>query len=346
MDVTADGDLCVSGRYGGWLKFDDGTAEGITLTNDGGDTGFAGRFDPDGKARWLVAMDDDIDGHRGNVRNAIALPNGSCAFGFTYDEYAIVHGWDGESVYLQAVPESDGGALVARYDPQGSLEWVSDLRIASVNGGYSRQVVTLTALGDDVVAAGGFNGSIRVGSGEDEEEVSPGPSPKDVGFFFARLDGQDGHRLWTSVVLGENGDPEILSADDILDGAALPDGGFLVGGGFSGHKVFGAGEEHETELVAKGFDCDAFLAAFEGDGTLRWASRLVATADWSFSAVPWGEIVFGLAVNETGSIFAAGQFQGSSTFGTGPEDATEMLSMGSYDAFLLRLDPDGIPPAR
>jgi hypothetical protein len=346
MDVTPSGDLCVSGGFDQWVTFDDGTAEGITLTNEGGDDGFAGRFGPDGKARWVVAVDDEGDGHRSSYCRVIAMSDDSCVFGFAYHDYAVVNGWDGESMSFVAEPESDGGAVVARFGPQGDLEWASDLGLASLTGSAGAYDVSMVELDGDVVASSGFNGSIRVGNGEDEETISPGPSPRNVGFFFTRLDGQDGHRLWTSVALGENGGGDILPLDVVYASAALPDGGFLVGGGFSGRKVFGAGEENETELIAKGWDCDAFLAAFEDDGTLRWASRIVATADWSLSAIPWGEIVYGVAVTDTGSIFAAGQFQGYSTFGTGPEDATEMLSMGSYDAFLLRLDPDGIPPAR
>lgn len=342
LDLATDGDLCVSGEYKEWMRFDDGTTGGITVANEGRN-GFAGRFGPDGKARWVVAMNDDLQGPRG-VSSATALPDGSCAFGLTYDDYAIVHGWDGDSVQVQAAPESDGGALVARYDPQGNLEWVSDLHIASLNGGYGGNFMTLAAVGDDVAVSGSFNGSIRVGSGDDEELVSSGPSERDMGIFVSRLRGQDGQRLWTAVALGGNGNDTTFTVDDSYAAAALPDGGILVGGCFTGRKVFGAGEEHETELIALGFDCNAFLAAFEGDGSLRWASRVVASADWNSTALPWGEVVFGVAVTEAGSIFAAGQFQSVAAFGTGPEDAMELWSMGSYDAFLLRLDPEGLIP--
>ena len=51
----------------------------------------------------------------------------------------------------------------------------------------------------------------------------------------------------------------------------------------------------------------------------------------------------GVGADGSGSFFAVGGFQGTGTFGTGPEDSIELTAFDENDLFLMRLDP-GDPP--
>ena len=73
---------------------------------------------------------------------------------------------------------------------------------------------------------------------------------------------------------------------------------------------------------------DGFLAAYETNGTVRWALRFAGGST---------DNVNGLAMDAAGNIFVAGQFSGTVDFG-----GTNLTSSGSQDAFVAKVSPDGM----
>ncbi len=104
------------------------------------------------------------------------------------------------------------------------------------------------------------------------------------------------------------------------------DGSQILGGVFEGTMTIGG-----TTLTAGAGDTHYFLAKFNPNGTLAWAGTADETS---------GDTDASLAVDPQGNVYIAGYFAGSITFGplviNGPTD-------GSTDAFLVKLDPQGVP---
>jgi len=115
--------------------------------------------------------------------------------------------------------------------------------------------------------------------------------------------------------------------------ALSPDGEILVAGYLTGSAVFGAGEPIQIPLESTADDA-AFLAKYEADGTLSWATCLTDSEKDSQS--------LGLAVSPAGEIFVAGSFGGQAVFGPGDPGATTIGSSDSTDdGFVAKYDSDG-----
>ena len=118
------------------------------------------------------------------------------------------------------------------------------------------------------------------------------------------------------------------------DVAVLSDGSAFVTGGFGRTATFGAGESGETHLTPVG-GYDVFLARYNPDGTLGWATSAGGTGD---------DNAYGLAVLSDGCAFITGKFEDTATFGAGESGETSLTSAGfngDCDVFLARYDSDG-----
>ena len=343
LSRAPNGDFCVSGTYrddGPPLELIDGENDTFVLSKTGeGTQSFVARFDGAGAVEWARNIRYGGGDATGDIAPAVALQDGSCAFlGWYRKQVWLQDGSGGEETVVSA-PWAIWGQYLVKYGSDGDLDWARDVGVAGAGSGTASGLPRLLELEGDIIVSSAFNGEMMAGTESDPYYQSAGQDQEDRGLYLARFDGASGDRVFVSLILGETSDRPYDCASAL---AALPDGGILMGGGFTGRKTFGACEERETELVATGPDTDAFLAAYDPDGTLRWASRvaswpnLKAADGWGFH----GEIVRGVSVDEHGSIFAVGSFVGeAATFGTGPDDAIELASLGSYDAFLFRMDP-------
>jgi len=124
------------------------------------------------------------------------------------------------------------------------------------------------------------------------------------------------------------------SAYDTASGIALlGDGTALVTGTFQSAAVFGPDETNETTLTSAG-DHDIFVARYDLDGTLVWATRAGAAGE----GTEWGRGIAGL---DDGSVLVAGDFVGTATFGPGDENETTLTSAGGAEVFVAKYNPDG-----
>lgn len=126
------------------------------------------------------------------------------------------------------------------------------------------------------------------------------------------------------------GGPRIDIASDIV--AVSPEGSAVVTGSFWGTAVFGPGEANESNLSTPGADTDVFLAKYNPDGTLAWASHAEGPSDDGGS---------GIAVLSDNSIIVAGYFEDTSTFGLGEGNETTISSAGYWDMFIAKYREDG-----
>jgi hypothetical protein len=105
--------------------------------------------------------------------------------------------------------------------------------------------------------------------------------------------------------------------------AALSDGSAVVTGHFDGSATFGAGETNETTLTSTG-SLDVFVAQYNPDGTLAWATQ-AGGAD--------SDEGFAVATLPEGNAFVTGYFMGEATF-----DGTTLTSAGGLDIFVAQFE--------
>jgi hypothetical protein len=338
MAVATNGDICVSGTFFGPIVFDDGTSGGWTI-DILGNTGLLARFDAGGGFLWARAT-----GNTGcaSSNGVAALPDGSCAALFMHVGNTFV-----DTGYSEPVEVLAGGywsLLVANYFENGNLAWVKDLGIV---GGLQTPCPRekpdgISAVGGDLLVGSEFNGTLRAGTEHDPVLVEAGETLYDLGFFLARLSGKDGARLWTSTATGTTNPDGQNNFDRLWTVETTNDDRVFVGGGFTGIKFFGPGEPNQTALASTGQSPDAFVAAYETDGSFLWASRVATqpVPSETYLGPDLGAWVTSVSADGSGSLIVAGGFTGMATFGLGPDDCTTLEAIGSPDAFLMRLDPD------
>ncbi|MCH8127613.1 SBBP repeat-containing protein [candidate division KSB1 bacterium] len=109
------------------------------------------------------------------------------------------------------------------------------------------------------------------------------------------------------------------------------EGNVYVTGTFADLVVFGKGQASEITLTSAG-STDIFAAKFTTLGELIWAKRAGG------STIDHGQDI---VVQNSGSVYIAGIFQSSATFGSGELNETTLTSFGNTDIFVAKLKNDG-----
>lgn len=179
----------------------------------------------------------------------------------------------------------------------------------------------LAALAALALLTGGCDGNCPVGQAPTNEAGLDGTGSTDAGDADAVSP-----RVGWAVSFGAE------AGDGVGSMVVDPAGDLVVSGFFNRTVRFG-----KTTLTsaAKG---STFVAKLDRSGAFRWAVRLDGVPV-TRSLDPWRQPERdGLAVDASGSIYYAGQFSGSATFG-----ATTLVSKGAEDIFVVKLDPQGAP---
>jgi hypothetical protein len=122
-----------------------------------------------------------------------------------------------------------------------------------------------------------------------------------------------------------------INAELMIGVEALPDGGAVVGGNFSGTTTFVPGEANETLLTTGGGD-DTFFARYEADGDLAWARRIGGTSTDLFRSIvrtPAGEVI------------VAGRFSSPITLAPGEPEERIVTPVGGIALFVGHFDESG-----
>jgi len=115
------------------------------------------------------------------------------------------------------------------------------------------------------------------------------------------------------------------------DVAVLSDDSMIVVGDFIVTATFGPGEASQTFLTSAG-SYDIFVAKYNADGTLAWATR-AGGSDRDYAS--------GVAVLSDGSALVTGYFRDIATFGQGEAGETVLTSAGGKDIFVAKYNTDG-----
>ncbi|MBN1441339.1 MAG: tandem-95 repeat protein [Planctomycetes bacterium] len=286
---------------------------------------FVARYDLDGLLRWAVR----IGGERADrARSVAALPGGAVAVtGFFGSTVAAI---EKSTPGLDLLNVASRDFFLVCLDSDGGLRWARNGGDDGAQPDAFAEGTALAACADGgLLAAGNFARRVTFNAWWDDPltlDGLAGGASQDV--FLVRY-AADGSVLWARAA----GGPE---EDEACGVASLPGGSSIVTGGFRASGVFGAGEANPVVLDAAG-GSDIFLARYDPDGGVVWASRAggAAQSDVGIAAAPL----------EDESCVAAGSFGGRAVFGPGDDLETTVVAAGGdldrEDVFVARWNADG-----
>jgi hypothetical protein len=337
MDVTQGtakaGDATLAtGLYSSDVVFGEGEPNETTLPGPD-DQMFLARYNPDGTLGWAVGTQG-----WGTYSSRVSVaPDGTAIVVGDYGIWAVFGvGEPNETTFGAPEPPltAPTHAFIARYASDGALMWVRRARTLSVEQDpegcdcdlYSCQTQCVgTGVFDDgsAIAAGLFYGKIVFGEGTPAEQsiVSAG----DTDGFFARY-GADGELAWAKRLGG-------TGRDGCVTIATLADDTFYMTGHFEGTVVLGEGEPSETSLTATDYT-SAFLARYDGDGTLLWARDLGIDGDVNKGTG-------GIEVLPDGNLIVTGRYRGGMVAGDGEGDEVVVTPAEGRGMFVAKYAPDG-----
>ncbi|MEM1033166.1 MAG: hypothetical protein AAGN82_22670 [Myxococcota bacterium] len=349
VDVDSGNNLVVTGYHFGAIDFGDGP-----LSSVGNRDLFLAKIDPQGNEVWsqqfgdasaqfgwdvMVAPNDDIivGGYffgqvdlggsnliSGGQRDAVlARFDGagnhlfSARFGGTQEDLArtVAAGPNGEMAiggYFEGTIDFGGGALVsagdldtfvAVFDAAGTHVWSDAFGAA----GEDRIFDLIFDAGGNLYASGRF---------EDTVDFGGGPLVSAGGFdaFVAKY-GPTGTPLWSQ----RYGDGD----DQFIRGLAVDASGDVIFAGYGDGTVdLGGGPLTSVD------DFDVFVAKLDGSGAHQWSAIYPG---------PESQFTRDLDVDPAGNIVFTGYAFGTPDFGGGA-----LANAGSRDAFVVKLNPDGV----
>jgi predicted regulator of Ras-like GTPase activity (Roadblock/LC7/MglB family) len=311
VSIIRGGDGYVTGYFQGTATFGQGEPNETTLTSASNDI-FVAKYDPDGALAWATQTVGDGSGASGR---GIATTNRG-------DSY-VTGGFGGTVIFGQGEPNettltsAQGNIFVAKYDRDGALLWATQAGGGAAPGEGGTDIAT-NDLGDSYVT-GHISDSATFGRGEPNETTLTSAQGN---IFVAKYD-RDGALLWATQPVGG-------SRHCFGYGIATTEhGDSYVTGVFDHTETFGQGEPNETTLstlTENGYTESMFLAKYDRDGALLWATQAAQNDS------P------GLAVSTTrrGDGYVTGDFRGTAIFGQGEPNETTLTSAGGQDIFVAK----------
>jgi len=308
--ALSDGNALLTGYFStGSVTFGAGETNETVLTPVGGDNVFVAKYNSDGTLAWATSAGGaDSRGYGiGTVADGSALVagyfNGTVTFG------------DGETNEMALTPVGDWDIFVAKYDPDGLLDWATSAGGADFDIAYG-----IAALADgSALVTGSFDVAATFGADEtNETALSALAGGRDI--FVAQYS-PTGLLDWATSTGTDNSDAGLAVA-------TLSNGAALVTGEYNGT---GTGVS------------DTFVAKFATDGVLDWTKQAFGTVS--------GDTVLahGVTVDPNDDVLLTGEFKGveampglgsgSVVFGSGETNETHLLSMeGSADLFVAKVE--------
>lgn len=299
----AEGRLYALGTFRGTTDLDPGP-DTAAFTAIGGQDISLSCFTAQGGWDWSVRLGGPVHDHaQGFAVDAAHL--------FIGGEFVdTLHAGDAEVV---SNGSSDG--LLACYDPNGSLLWMTG--VGSVGADYINDLAVDAA--GNVLAIGYFQGTVDLDPGPNEFLVSAGPGDA---MFLWKVSAA-GELVWVRAWAGsssENGWAVAVGAEDDI----------WIGGGYFGLLDLdpGAGT---TEVEAPGFEQNGFVAHLDAEGAFLFGGNLGGNGS---------DGVHDLKIDAEGNVLLTGTFGAIGDFDPGP-GSTELVPVGGPDSFVLKLTPSG-----
>jgi uncharacterized delta-60 repeat protein len=315
VTALSDNSIVSCGSFMGTAVFGEGEPNQTELTSSGLEDVFVARYNPDGALAWAKRA-----GGNQTWANAVsALSDDSVAVTGSFMESATFGPGEPNETVLEAASYSDVDIFVARYNSNGTLAW------AKRAGGIDDESgAAIAALSDNsMVVTGGFMGTAVFGKGEPNNTYLSSAGYYDI--FIAQYN-PDGTLVWAKRAGGSSHD------DGGFAVTSLSDDSCAISGYFNNKATFGEGEPNETELLGYASSDDIFVARYNNDGTLAWATLAGYVND---------DYGYGITTLSDDSIVLTGCFYGSADFGIGGPNQTALYSAGQNDVFVARYSPDG-----
>jgi hypothetical protein len=272
---------------------------GVTLPCQGNHDMYLAKYDPAGNMTWIRTA----GGYTGDYATSVACDGSNYVYvaGEIEGTNALIK-FSNSPITLTC--QSSNDIMLAKYDLSGNLLWAR--RAGSPY--YEKALgVTYDAAGN-VYICGLFNKYAKFGG----TTTIYGYGGNDI--FLAKYDA-NGNFLWVR----NAGSPGRDEAKSVKVDAA---GNVYICGLYKNNCKFGS-----ATLSAGGEYYNAFLAKYSSSGTLQW----VRTGGGNYDDAAWG-----LALDESGKIYIAGEFNGDAYF-----SGTKIWTTGRADVLVACYNPDG-----
>jgi hypothetical protein len=309
VDTDSLGNVYISGAFTGTADFDPGPGV-ASVTSNGAYDSFLLKLDAQGQFVWVRNF--------GSTTNEPAASMDVDAAG-----NVVLAGWYSTSTDFDpgpgtAIPPFLGNTdapdgFIVTFDSDGIFQWVYTLN--------SPDFVSALAAFDsngDVVVTGFFNETLDFDSGPGDASVTCAASFEG---FIMKLDA-DGNYLWTATAPSTVHSRGFRIATDsnnniIVVGESVGDVDADPGPGTAPVNGYGV--------------IDIFIWKLDTDGNYIWGGAVGGTL------LDYGRA---LAIDQADNIIVAGSIEGTADMDPGP-GITNFTSTGHYDAFVLKLEPNG-----
>ncbi|MHC4661597.1 MAG: hypothetical protein ACYS8W_07900, partial [Planctomycetota bacterium] len=332
ISSLSDGSSIVTGSFTGIVTFGNSTEGGnqTDLTSDGLLDIFIAKYNPDGTLNWAkkaggLGIDQGLgittlsDG-TSIITGYFGGPDGDNAtFGF------------GEGNESELISAGDQEFFLAKFNPDGTLNWVKRAGGIARDYGYSVSALPGGSVYVTGIFASGIATSATFGAGEGNETVYT-TTQSSPNMFVAKYN-PDGTLNWVNRTSGGGGEyGRAISA--------FSDGSTAVTGSYWSTSTFGNSSEggNQVSLTPVGND-DFFVAKYNPDGTLDWA-KSAGSLD--------GDEGLDIIAFSDGSVAVVGYFAdyagGTVTFGDSIEggNQTDLTAFDADgDAFIAKYNSDG-----
>ncbi len=299
--VDSSGNTYITGHFSGTVA-----AGADTLFGAGSGDIFITKLDPDGDYLWAESL-----GSTGDDRGwGVAVDGGGNSY---------ITGWFSGTVAAGADSLVGAGGediFIAKLDPNGDYLWAESLGSTGNDRGWG---TTLDSSGN-IYTIGTFNGTV---------DFDPGPGTANLtsagleDIFITKFD-PNGNYLWAQSFGG--------TADDYgYQIAADGSGNIYATGHFYNTVDFDPGPG-TTNLTSIGTLNDIFITKFDSSGNHVWARNF---GDGGYDSG------LDIAVDSSGNTYTTGYFYGTVDFDPGAGVASFTSTGGTWDAFIVKLDPNG-----
>lgn len=314
----ADSSCCAVGTFREAPVFGAGEPSETTLvaTNPGFDAVWIAHYHPDGALAWARGIvGDQVAAHQ-----VAAFPDGDVVVVGQHQGTVVLAAGEPEETTLTAAGGTSRSDLfVARYDPEGRLEWVRRAGAELHDIGLG-----ITSFADGTCAVVGyFTNTVTFGEGEPNERTLTSAGAEDV--FVMRVEA-GGALRWVRRIGG-------VTNEYRAGVAAREDGSCYVCAqpGISSYAV-SAGEPDEVTFVAT--RPEALVALYLADGSLAWAR---STEDADGTGYTRAQAI----AASSGACFVTGSIRGTVTFGAGESRETTLAVGDGTSVFVARYAADG-----
>lgn len=312
LSLDDQGNIFLAGMFSGALDFDPGP-DSLVLQSSGEQDIFLARYDSNGGVVWAAP----VGGFLGeSVADIDAGGDGRLAVtGFFRLEADFDPGPGAQNISSGG---ADNDAFLAHYLPDGRLDWVLGIGRYGLASDNQNRAIAADASGN-IYMTGSFTGTADFDPGMGLQ-LFDAQGAGDA--FVARFD-PGGNLAWVSRVSGSGAE---AGTDLVFDQA----GRVYALGNFSGNAaIISAGDtfrlERPTPIPA------FFLARYSSGGRLELAFNPEGNAGYTGAS---------LCLDNTGSVYVTGTFNGAADFDPGP-GVIPLGGSGAAGAFVARYDALG-----